>query len=144
MLANNRVSKCSLDRIALLITFTERRLLTSSTTAAVLTTPEVGEGLGRRGEFLSAGGAPLPLPYLSIFLPTEFPRRHHLHRAKVRHHLDGHAAAVASLLRRDAFGEDTRLYNYGVPMVGRSKLRFPAPRKQEYAARAQRAALRQI
>lgn len=33
-------------------------------------------------------------------------------------------------------GEDTRLYNYGVPVIGRSKLRFPAPREQEYAARA--------
>lgn len=41
-------------------------------------------------------------------------------------------------------GEDTRLYNYGVPVIGRSKLRFPAPREQEYAARARRAALRQI
>lgn len=41
-------------------------------------------------------------------------------------------------------GEDTRLYNYGVPVIGRSKLRLPAPREQEYAARARRAALRQI
>lgn len=41
-------------------------------------------------------------------------------------------------------GKDTRLYNYGVPMIGRSKLRFPAPREQEYAARARRAALREI
>lgn len=41
-------------------------------------------------------------------------------------------------------GEDTCLYNYGVPVIGRSKLRFPASREQEYAARARRAALREI
>jgi len=38
--------------------------------------------------------------------------------------------------------EDMRLYNYSVPVIGRSKLRFPVLGEQEYAARAQRAALR--
>lgn len=52
--------------------------------------------------------------------------------------------SYSDALGGDAFGEDTRLYNYGVPVIGRSKLRFPASRKQEYAARARRAALREI
>lgn len=68
----------------------------------------------------------------------------HLHRVDVSPPPTGSRFLTTTPSRGDAFGEDTRLYNYGVPVIGRSKLRFPAPRVQEYAARARRAALREI
>ncbi|KAL2749598.1 hypothetical protein V1477_002538 [Vespula maculifrons] len=58
------------------------------------------------------------------------------------------ASPIATTFRFGSFllspGEDTRLYNYGVPLIGRSKPRFPASREEENAARVQRAALQEI
>lgn len=49
------------------------------------------------------------------------PRMDHLHRPP----------RPRSVCRWYAFGEDTRLYNYDVPVIERSKLSFPASREQE-------------
>jgi len=53
-------------------------------------------------------------------------RRDHLHRRSRDRLLFPYHDAPAVM----PSGEDTRLYNYGVPMIGRSKLRFPASRNR--------------
>lgn len=62
-----------------------------------------------------------------------------LGRCFYRFHYFHHRRSAASttcrisFIRTFATREDTRLYNNGVPLIGRSKLRFPAPWEPEYA-----------
>lgn len=67
----------------------------------------------------------------------EFPDFHHLRPDGPPLHQANHHRRRRGFLAVDApagdmpSGEDTRLYNYGVPVIERSKLSFPAPREQE-------------
>lgn len=96
------------------------------------------------GFFIRIGARGTPTDPAAAYLPAESPGISTSQRVRIDHHHrpkspppSARVAVVPAVVssRGDAAalmppGEDTRLYNYGVPVIGRSKLRFPAPREQ--------------